>query len=165
MAFVNKNANDKSTFWGKKLIVATIAISTGVIIAVIFAIIQNKPNKQPIHPPTKEALSLIKVNPQPPTFESIWSTEKITLIFNKPIDRKTIYHQIFPQEDLKIIFSETSPTSLSFVPLTGWEENVQYTLSVSKRLSSTSGEQLEKDIEIKFTRHAPENLPEPIENY
>ncbi len=166
MTSTNKNTtNGKSTSWKKNLIIGVIGISVGVLIAVIFAINQAKPDKQPTPPPTKEPLTLTKVSPQPPIFQSIWSTEKITLTFNKPIDPKTIYHQVAPPEDLKLIFNQSSPNSFSFVPLTGWEENVQYTLSVSKRLSSTSGEQLEKDLEIKFTRHAPENLPEPIENY
>ena len=166
MTSTNKNtASGKSTSWKRNLIIGIIGISIGVWVAVIFAINQTKPDKQPIPPPTKEALTLTKVSPQPPIFESIWSTEKITLVFNKPIDPKTIFHQISPSEDLKLIFSESSPNSFSFVPLTGWEENIQYTLSISKRLSSTFGEQLEKDLEIKFTRRAPENLPEPIENY
>lgn len=162
----NKNPVGKSTFWKKNLIIGIIGISIGVLIAIIYAFVQSKPDKKPApSPTTKEGLTLIKINPQPPTFESVWSTEKITLTFNKPIDQKTIYHQVSPPEDLKIIFNGASPTSFSFVPLTGWKENVQYTLSVSKQLSSTSGEQLAKDLEVKFTRHAPENLPEPIENY
>lgn len=166
MTSTNKNTTSgKSTSWKKSLIIGIIGISIGVLVAVIFAINQTKPNKQPTTTPTRGALTLTKVSPQPPIFESIWSTEKITLTFNKPIDQKTIFHQISPSENLKLIFNESSPSSFSFVPLTGWEENVQYALSVSKQLSSTSGEQLEKDLEIKFTRRAPENLPEPIENY
>lgn len=165
MTTPNKNTSGKSNAWKKNLIIGITGISIGVFIAIIFAINQNKPDKQSTPLPLKETLTLINVRPQPPVFESIWSTEKITLAFNKPINPKTIRYQISPPEDLKLIFNESSPTSFSFVPFTGWEENVQYTLSVSKQLSSTSGEQLEKDLEIKFTRKAPENLPEPIENY
>lgn len=111
------------------------------------------------------ALSLIDVFPKPPFFESAWSTELISFSFDQPLDPETIKYSVNPEENTRLVVKSDSPNSFSILPLTGWEENQEYSITVFKSLSSKNGYKLNNDITIALTRRFPQNFVGPDESY
>ena len=130
----------------------------GILIAILITI------KSITSGPVPE-LSLLSVNPSPPSFESIWSTELITISFTEPINPKTLDYSISPNIQTRPTFQASASNSFSVLPLSGWTENQAYTIVISKKLKAVSGTSLKKDISITFTRRAPEKLNAPNESY
>lgn len=117
----------------------------------------------PIQEPQKESLLLISINPPPPTFESIWSVEPIILNFNQPLNPQTIKYQIQPTTTVRVVIDDNNPNRFSLLPLSGWNENQPYSVIISSQLSSTTGNQLDKDITFTFTRLVPKTISHPEE--
>lgn len=130
----------------------------GILIAILITI------KSITSVPTPE-LSLLSVNPPLPSFESIWSTELITISFSEPINPKTLEYRVSPNVQTRPIFQSSPSNSFSILPLSGWTENQAYTIVISKKLKTLSGVTLKKEISITFTRRAPEKLNIPNESY
>lgn len=130
----------------------------GILIAILITI------KSFTSSPAPE-LSLLSVSPPPPSFESIWSTELITISFSEPINPKTIEYAVSPSVQTRPIFQPSPSSSFSILPLSGWTENQTYTIVISNKLKAISGTSLKKDISITFTRRAPEKLNIPNESY
>lgn len=130
----------------------------GILIAILITI------KSFTSTPAPE-LSLLSVNPPPPSFESIWSTELITISFSEPINPKTLEYSVSPNIQTRPTFQASASNSFSVLPLSGWTENQAYTIVISKKLKAVSGTSLKKDVSITFTRRAPEKLNVPNESY
>lgn len=111
-----------------------------------------------------QALNLIDVFPKPPFFESAWSTELIKFSFDQPLDPETIKYSVNPEENTRLIVKPDSPNSFSILPLTGWEENQEYSITVFKNLSSKNGYKLNNDISVTLTRRFPQNFVGPDES-
>ncbi len=111
---------------------------------------------------TTSELSLVSITPTPPEFESIWSTEKISLTFNQVINPDTISYRVSPPTRTKTIFDDSQPQTFSIVPLTGWQENQTYTITVSQKLSTPNQQQLNSPLTFTITRKLPnlDDLPE-----
>ena len=111
-----------------------------------------------------KVLNLVNISPKPPIFESAWSTELIKFTFNQSLDPETIKYNIIPQENTRVVFKSDSPNSFSVLPLTGWKENQEYTLTILKELSSKEGYKLNKEIVVTFIRKFPQNFIGPEES-
>lgn len=110
--------------------------------------------------PTTSKLSLVSITPTPPEFKSIWSTEKISLTFDQIINPDTISYRVSPSTRTKTIFDDSQPQTFSIVPLTGWQENQVYTITVSQKLSTPNHLQLDSPLTFTITRKLP-NLDDP----
>jgi len=112
--------------------------------------------------PTISKLSLVSITPAPPEFESIWSTEKISLTFDQIINPDTISYRVSPSTRTKTIFDDSQPQVFSIIPLTGWQENQAYTITVSQKLSTPNHQQLDSPLTFTITRKLPnlDDLPE-----
>lgn len=106
------------------------------------------------------ALVLQSVSPQPPTYESLWSTRKITFTFNETLDKNTISYRVSPLTKTRLIFDENSPKSFSILSLTGWNANQPYTFNIDSSLKSLNGNPLSQDINISLTRIEPALNPD-----
>lgn len=115
--------------------------------------------------PTPSQLSLVSITPSPPEFESIWSTEKISLTFDQIIDPNTISYRVSPSTRTKTIFDNSQPQTFSIVPLTGWQENQVYTITVSQKLSTPNHAQLDSPLTFTITRKLPNLDDLPTQSY
>lgn len=98
-------------------------------------------------------ISLVSVSPQPPIMKSPWSTEPVTFTFDKPVNIETVVVSVSPQVSTKI----TQPNRLNeivVVPLDGWSEGVEYTITINDSLRSHAGDILAEEVEVTFTRQA-----------
>ncbi|MFH0942698.1 MAG: Ig-like domain-containing protein [Candidatus Beckwithbacteria bacterium] len=100
-------------------------------------------------------LKIINITPQPPVFETLWSTEKLTIQFNSPLKPETIRYLFLPDTKTKLVFDPQKPDEFSIIPFTGWQENQVYTITLKADLTATAGEKLSKDITISLTRKLP----------
>lgn len=115
----------------------------------------SSPQQEPIPPTSGLPLELLQVNPTN-TFVSNWSIEPILLTFNQPIDSNSIQYQVSPATETKISLFIDDPNSFNIVPLSGWNENQDYTITVSS-ITSKSGSRLNQPITFTIRR---EPLPE-----
>jgi len=115
--------------------------------------------------PVTSKLSLISITPTPPEFESIWSTEKISLTFDQIINPDTISYQVSPSTRTKTIFDDSQPQTFSIVPLTGWQENQTYAITISQNLSTPNQYQLDSPLTFTITRRLPDLDDLPNQSY
>ena len=145
------------TFIKKYLLMIILSLMLGSITALMFI----KKQLQPI-PKDKilisQMLNLVDISPKPPVFESTWSTELIKFTFDQPLNPETIKYNIIPQENTRVVFKSDSPNAFAVLPLTGWEENQEYSITVSKDLSSKDGYKLNRDGSVAFTRKLPQDF-------
>lgn len=149
-------------FLKRNWLLAVFSIVTGGIIALI-ALLSPPQTVAPQKPET--ALQLINISPQPPVFESAWSTDPIKFTFSQPLNSQTIKYIVNPTEDTRLIFKDESPNAFAILSLSGWKENQPYTITISGQLSSEEGQRLEKDINLTLTRKFPTNFIEPEESH
>lgn len=140
-----------------------LSLIIGPIIALLLVRkqLQLAPEDKSLAPQT---LNLVNVFPKPPIFESAWSTELIKFTFDQPLNPETIKYNITPQENTRVIFKSDSPDIFSVLPLTGWEENQEYTITILKELSSKEGYKLNKEIVVTFIRKFPQSFVGPEES-
>ncbi len=106
--------------------------------------------------PSVSPLTLTQISPTTSTFKSVWSAEPILFQLNAPINFDTIKFTVTPNVQTRLLTEKERPNSFSILPLTGWKEKQQYRITISKQLSSVSGEQLAKDATFTFTRELPQ---------
>lgn len=106
------------------------------------------------------ALVLETISPPPPTYESLWSTHKITFTFNEAVDKNTIIYRVSPPTKTKLIFDDNNPKSFSILSLTGWDADQPYTFTIDSSLKSIDGQSLPQNINITLTRIAPSLNPD-----
>lgn len=114
----------------------------------------------------ESGLKLTNISPQPPVFESFWTTEKLTLEFNSPLKPETIRYLFLPDTKTKLVFDPAKPREFSIIPFSGWQENQVYSITVKAGLTATSQQVLEKDLTISISRKTPpeESLTFPPNN-
>jgi len=144
-----------------------------IIIAIVFFSSKKTPSsitpqknqidyfKRLITPSSQQtALVLETISPQPPTYESLWSTHKITFTFNEEVDKNTINYQVSPSVKTKLIFDDNNPKSFSILSLTGWGADQPYVFTIDSSLKSINGRSLPQDINITLTRIEPSLNPD-----
>lgn len=156
--------NKLRAFIKKNWLIFVLSLIIGSVTALLFIKkqLQSFPDREPLE---SQTLRLIGIFPKPPIFESAWSTELIKFSFDQPLDPETIKYSVNPEENTKLIVKPDSPNSFSILPLTGWEENQEYSITVFKNLSSKNGYKLNNDISVTFTRRFPQNFVGPDESY
>ena len=105
--------------------------------------------------PSNTSLTLIQTSPSTPTFKSAWSAVPITFQLNSPINFDTIEYTVDPPVQTRLLTEKGDQNSFSIIPLTGWKEKQKYRITISKSLTSVTGEQLSKDATLAFTRELP----------
>lgn len=110
---------------------------------------------------TKQTTFVLEtVSPPPPTYESLWSTHKITFTFNEVVDKNTIIYRVSPPTKTRLIFDDNNPKSFSILSLTGWGANQPYTFTINSSLKSINGQSLPQDINVTLTRIEPSLNPD-----
>lgn len=160
MQIINKIIKFIKKYW----LIVLLSLLIGSIAALLFIRKQLPPKSQPL-PKPGIVLNLVDITPKLPVFESAWSTELIKFTFDQPLDPGTIKYNVTPQENTRLVFKEEAPNAFSVLPLTGWEENQLYTITIFKDLSSREGSKMTREIEITFTRKFPQNFVEPEESH
>jgi hypothetical protein len=143
--------------WIKKNKMASLAIGLFILLILLLSYfgIGSDNEQQPTPPPAvvdNTPFFLKTITPTPPTFTSIRSTEPIIFQFNKPININSVKVAIKPDVEYQIIYKSTDPTKFGVVANEGWDVDKEYTIIVSKTLSSITGTPLSEDITTSFTR-------------
>lgn len=147
----------------KRLVVIVLLVLAAVI---SIAVLLLKP-KVPSIPAPGEKLSVIATIPPPGEFRSVWTTDKITFVFDEKISPKTVDYSITPYVRSRTVIPEGPTDSFSIISLDGWRESIEYTITLSKNLTSLDNKKLGDDYIFKFTRVVPQpgdpDYPKPIQ--
>ena len=140
-----------------------IVVVFGLIVLTVALLValpkSKKEDIQPVAtPPTVSEFRYLRKIPESGEIKSIWGTEPLTFVFNKPIDPNSIIYAISPQVDSKVSVKPETPTQFSIIPLSGWEANTTYTISITQAAANT-GQLLRQNVVTTFTRTlSPEDI-------
>jgi len=124
---------------------------------------------QPPQPPITTQinyLNLISTEPNPPFYKSAWSTDLVVFAFDDYLDPDTISYQISPYTKTRAKTHLEPSKTIEIIPLEGWKQDIEYTISINASLSSLNRKTLQNSIEFTFKRSVPEpedpEFPYPI---
>ncbi|MDP3888725.1 MAG: Ig-like domain-containing protein [bacterium] len=105
----------------------------------------NKEAVLPTSTPIKE-LTVLKNFPSPGPHQTSIPGEAILFTFDQKIDPQTISFDVSPKITLKWNLDPGQSTLSLYPTSVPWEENKEYTITISKKLSSVGGNKLKEDL-------------------
>ncbi|KKQ95222.1 MAG: hypothetical protein UV74_C0001G0105 [Candidatus Woesebacteria bacterium GW2011_GWB1_43_14] len=132
------------------LLILTILLTAGYLVS------RSKKEEKIVTTQPGREFKLLEVYPAPPEFISIWSVEPINFTFNEPINFESLTYKASPGNSSDYQLKKDSNFSFSIVPTNGWRENTEYTIIISKSLTSINKNQLNEDIKTTFKRVLPQ---------
>jgi len=115
-----------------------------LLIVIFYLVSSNTPTQN---------LGLVSTVPSNGELDSPWSTEPVEFVFNSPVDVKTLSYTVIPATRTKVAEQQNLST-ITIVPLEGWDDSVEYKIEIDDSLKSLRGEKLKENVSLVFKRTA-----------
>lgn len=103
-------------------------------------------------------LLLLKTEPPPGAHQTPFTASAIIFTFNEKLHPLSVSYSVSPTIELAWKFGGDQ-NILQFYPMSPWEANQEYKLTISKELRSLSGQKLKEDLIFFYKLVPPQDYP------